>query len=347
MSSFQNGEAHIINYLERIIYSTIIESDFSRKAFKARNSILHNTCTLECSINDYKVIISNNQYNTRRKVRIMKRLFAVLVFLVLAVSACVAPTQEVVEDDTHDENTLDDVIEDTSEETDDDSASSTIVEIEETENVDADDPAVSTINEDLDEDATAVEDDFVPTTQEQKQLQALKDKANAIEMYEFTAHFDPDFTRPYTVKVFGDKARVETTATSLYDRANFYDTIYLDYSDRSAEAYCERTPTSCDDPNKRYDVDFDDYNIKTPIEWINDLPGDAEYLNSQQFDGRTGVGYGFMQDGKEIHVFIDEFFGVPLYVVEDVDGEDLRREYTFKGKDVMPTDVEHQEYNLE
>ena len=203
--------------------------------------------------------------------------------------------------------------------------------------------------EESEEEAEPEEEDekLTELDKNQQKLADLKKKVGELDTYRYTYRADPDFTRPIEVNIKDNRMRLRLSSTSKYDRANYFDTVYLDLGSKEAVAYCEDKHFTCEDANRKFEVGYEDYIITSPVDWAKLIPLDATFIESQSFTGRTGLGYEFDLDDITHRVWIDEFYGVALQVIEKPETDDkIKREFLFEGTDVSEEDVYHQEAGL-
>lgn len=150
----------------------------------------------------------------------------------------------------------------------------------------------------------------------------------------------------YTISIKGDKIKVEIPRDTIENPDYRYTTIYLDTQTGEAEAYCEdRDDFYCPDPNKPFDVDYNEYYKKTPYAWLEILrqADEAEVVAEETIDRRKVMKVIAIEDGLQTEYWIDNYYGMPLQIIVDGDKEEgfyYFREMAFNK--VKDTDVEHQ-----
>jgi len=126
----------------------------------------------------------------------------------------------------------------------------------------------------------------------------------------------------------------------------YIDNIYLDISSKDAKGHCERKVMRCSEPNKPVDVRFEKYNRKTPLDWIKSVTY-AEKVAEEQMQMRTVWKIQYEEDGKQIFMWVDEYYGVPA-MVRVVDNGAVNN-YVFEDisfNSVDDDDLEHQQITV-
>lgn len=150
----------------------------------------------------------------------------------------------------------------------------------------------------------------------------------------------------YTISIKGDKIKVEIPRDTIENPDYRYTTIYLDTESGDSVAYCEdRDDFYCPDPNKPFDIDYDEYYKKTPYAWLEKLrqADEADVVAEETIDKRKVMKVAAMDSGVQTEYWIDNYYGMPLQVIVDGNKEEgfyYFREMAFNK--VKDTDVEHQ-----
>lgn len=174
-----------------------------------------------------------------------------------------------------------------------------------------------------------------------------KKKANLGYSFYFTTTDNWELWRDkYFVK--GSEIKIKLYQVNLYDKKNYFDSVYMNSQQKTALGYCE-DPSSirCIDPNREFTLHYDDFIIKMPMEWINDVEmSNAVWIGSEQFDERMSHVIEYTRlGGLRVRVWIDSFSGIPVQVIvygEDL--EDVQERYGFRDLtvSVSSTQVRHQ-----
>ncbi|MBI1970952.1 hypothetical protein HYS47_04345 [Candidatus Woesearchaeota archaeon] len=178
-------------------------------------------------------------------------------------------------------------------------------------------------------------------------VERAKKKANLGYSFYFTTTDNWELWRDkYFIK--GDETKIKLYQVNLYDKKNYFNTVYMNSREKSAVGYCEDpSSTRCVDPNREFKLAYDDFTIKMPMDWINEIETTkAVWIGSEQVDERLShvVEYPKL-GGLRVRVWVDSFSGIPVQVVvygEDL--EDIRERYGFRDLtvSVSSTQVRHQ-----
>lgn len=145
----------------------------------------------------------------------------------------------------------------------------------------------------------------------------------------------------------GDKMKIDLYDINLYNKRNYFDMVYLDMNLKSGVAYCEdRRHQRCIDPEREFEISYEDFMIKTPKEWMLTIPTDAKVVSSETFDKRlTSVIEYIAADGVVVRVWADTFSGLPVQIIIYADEiENSLERYGFRDlsvNSVKAADVEH------
>ena len=146
----------------------------------------------------------------------------------------------------------------------------------------------------------------------------------------------------------GDKMKVKLFEVNFYNRQHYFDTVYLNMADKTGLAYCEnRDQVRCTDQNREFTVAYEDFVIKTPLEWIEEVPKDAKWTGTEQIDSRAADVIEYERgDGTTVRLKVDAYSGVPreVYIYRG-DVENVLEKYAFRDlaiNSVKNSDIEHQ-----
>lgn len=125
------------------------------------------------------------------------------------------------------------------------------------------------------------------------------------------------------------KMRVDLHEARNYMKGEWFDTVYMDLEAESAEGYCLRgNDVRCPNKSKVFEVDYPDFEIMTPSDWLSDVAADAAIEDSKTLEGRNAIEVSYTRDnGDPATIWIDEFYGMPMLV--ETDGS----EHTFQDID--------------
>ena len=119
-----------------------------------------------------------------------------------------------------------------------------------------------------------------------------------------------------------------------------YDTVYLNFTDGAASAYCE-DKIDCLDRNKPFNVSFDEYYLDPPSRWVEKIK-DAENLGSDTTSGRKSLILRYSEDDRVITVWLNEVFRLPNKVEVKSKSETKYYYFTYLDFDVKQEEVAHQ-----
>lgn len=195
------------------------------------------------------------------------------------------------------------------------------------------------------------DDVYVPPTPRQidpkvkSMLDKAKDKPNLGYSFYFTTTDNWELWRDrYFIK--GSNIKIQLYSVNLYDRDNYFDTVYLNMETKTAFGYCEGvTSGRCPNPDREFKLNYDEFIIKTPLDWLADLTY-AEWVGAEQFDERLAQMVEYKRiGGNTVRVWLDSFSGIPVQVVVYGDDlEDIRERYGFRDLtvSVASSQVRHQ-----
>jgi len=170
--------------------------------------------------------------------------------------------------------------------------------------------------------------------------QALFDKSTKVTSVQFNYVKSPDALPQSTFYITKDRIKVVLTSKTQFPPETFFDVVYLNRVTETATGYCENVITSgCPDRNKPYALEFKDYVVETPLEWIGKLTKAELTGKSKLIDGRTGKEVNFEINGNEGIMFVDSYFGLPLMISYQGDNYEFR---DLAINEVKFTDIEHQ-----
>ena len=156
-------------------------------------------------------------------------------------------------------------------------------------------------------------------------------KADNIRFNYFTS-LDPNVQNAYTVSRY--RMKIELINKATFSPTENYDTVYLDFRNQDASAYCERQSTNtCPDKDKKFDVSYNDYKIKTPYQWVDFIEEASLTGRSKQINGKTAKEVSFKAAGKDGTMWVDSFFGEPLEVYYDGVSYQFQNTYVNDAKD--------------
>ncbi len=148
--------------------------------------------------------------------------------------------------------------------------------------------------------------------------------------------------------IYKNRMKIDLYDVNLYNKRNYFDMVYLDMSAKAGVAYCEdRHHQRCVDPDRRFDIAYEDFIIKTPKDWMLGLPADARVLSSETIDERLATVIEYPNpDGTTTRLWVDTFSGLPMQVITyQGEVENTFERYGFRDlsvNSVLASNVEHQ-----
>ncbi len=119
------------------------------------------------------------------------------------------------------------------------------------------------------------------------------------------------FTQEYKIYVKGSKIKIVPPEIVNVKGGKFYNTIYIDAENKSAEAYCVGYSNCRLNTGKIADLNYDKAYIETPLDWLDKVT-EAERIDRRQVEGRN-ADYLQTNIGK---ITVESYYGF-LYRIED------------------------------
>ncbi len=135
----------------------------------------------------------------------------------------------------------------------------------------------------------------------------------------------------YFVK--GPKIKIKLYEPNQWNKRTYFDTVYLDTATQTAEAYCEsREKERCADATRKFSIEYADYKIALPGDWVLSLPYATQIVGGEQVEDRAAAVVEYSRaDGATVRISVDKFSGVPIMVqVYQGEIENLLERYLFK-----------------
>lgn len=176
-------------------------------------------------------------------------------------------------------------------------------------------------------------------------VQKARDKVESYSfLYQTSGNWDVIRDKYF---VYKNKMKIDLYNVNFYNKRNYFDMVYLDMSTKTGVAYCEdRRHERCVDPDRRFDIAYEDFVIKTPKEWMLGLPADAHAISSEMLDERltTVIEYA-SPDATATRLWVDTFSGLPIQVITyQGEIENTLERYGFRDlsvNSVLSSEVEH------
>jgi len=145
-----------------------------------------------------------------------------------------------------------------------------------------------------------------------------------------------------------NRVKIKLFEINFYNRKHYFDTVYLDMTQQTGYAYCEsRGQRRCSDPDREFLVEYSDFIIKTPMEWMREVPYNAAWVGTEQIDNRAADIIEYERnDGTTVRMKVDAYSGVPREIwVYQGSMENVVEKYAFRDfaiNAVKESDMDHQ-----
>jgi hypothetical protein len=143
---------------------------------------------------------------------------------------------------------------------------------------------------------------------------ALFDKAAKVNSLQFYYVESPNTMPESHYYMSKQKMKIELMTKAKFDVYTYYDTVYLDLVNKQGIGYCEERSGLCPDNNRIFDVNYSKYLIITPFEWLSRITWADTTGKSKLIDNRNAVEVSFKIKDNPGTMFMDSFFGIPMYV---------------------------------
>lgn len=163
-----------------------------------------------------------------------------------------------------------------------------------------------------------VEDERPPM---KRDIIKLLDKVHSVDRADENYYYlysDPiSGSEAYEFYVKGDKMRIDLFDPVEKSADWQFNTVYLDRSTKQAEGYCMKKNTvTCFNGQGPFDVDYDDYIRKTPLDWMKDIDY-LQYVGSEEVLGRQ-ITHATFEDGPfTTNISFDSFYGYPTKITRE------------------------------
>lgn len=173
------------------------------------------------------------------------------------------------------------------------------------------------------------------------ELKELIDKANnKVKTFTFTYGKPPLNTEinTYNIQLKNSQGQEEyLIRVDLYEYQptkiqDYWDTVYMNPSTKEAKIYC-LDKTTCqskevDKTNATEIVDYEKYMVKTPYDWIKEIPTNAKKVGPETLDSKSVTKFEFVKDGLTNYMWIDNTYGLPMQIViVNTDGTETKHMY--------------------
>jgi len=134
-----------------------------------------------------------------------------------------------------------------------------------------------------------------------------------LKSYEYD-YLQPDDTTNYNILVLGDKIKIVYPGLIKIKSTEYYDTMFLDTKEETAEAYCI-SESNCDEDigKKMENMDFDNVYLKLSVEWLDEIEW-AEVIDERIIEGRDSL----LLDTNIGEVILETYYAW-IYQIENED----------------------------
>jgi len=190
------------------------------------------------------------------------------------------------------------------------------------------------IEEELEEIVTEIEEVISDAAKE------ILDKFTKVTTLEFSYVESPAVVPEHFYFASAEKIKVKLKTKYSFSSNEYFDTVYLNLMEKTAVAYCENNNRAvCPDSDKEFDVDFNEFVIETPFDWMKKVKS-VELTGKEVFlQRKTTKEMSFDIDGQEGTMLVDAFFGLPLKITFGGKNYEFR-DVTVNGP--KAEDLEHQ-----
>ena len=143
------------------------------------------------------------------------------------------------------------------------------------------------------------------------EVKQLFDKSSKVKSiyYKYKGPETADFFHEFYIKGDKIKYRPGRDLKSL-DNPESYDVIYIDKALATAKSYCDAA--YCTVKGKKTDLNYNNFYIRTPMDWMNGLEK-ADRIGEEVIDDRKT----WKLDTERGQMWIDTFYGIPLKVISN------------------------------
>lgn len=147
------------------------------------------------------------------------------------------------------------------------------------------------------------------------EINELLSKADSkVRSYSFIYTFSSTKLSGSLFYVRGNKVKIKLKDVGIYNFEDYFDTAYLNLTNKSAIGYCENAQLeACRKGANEYTLNFDDYRIKLPTDWLAEMGAARDslhFLGRSILFERNAV---LLENGNTLY-WVDEFSGLPMRV---------------------------------
>jgi len=135
----------------------------------------------------------------------------------------------------------------------------------------------------------------------------------------------------YFIRLDHNKVKIELYEINRYKKETYYDSVFLDMDKQIARGYClDDRKARCDDTFREFKLNYGDWLVKFPHEWIEDIPSSAKVITSETLSQRKANVIAYEKNGKLHKIWIDVTFGLPMKVQIEKPEDTILEMYEFK-----------------
>jgi len=150
-----------------------------------------------------------------------------------------------------------------------------------------------------------------------------------VTSYSYLYALPPSDVSGSMIYIKGNKMKIALRETSVYGFQDYIDTIYVDFTAKTALGYCEDARIqACMNKSKKTVLDFNQYNIKTPYQWLKEIPVAKQFANVIVWDRNADVLEHIEGDTRYTY-WIDSFSGIPVKIIINTPGEHIINEFRY------------------
>jgi len=166
------------------------------------------------------------------------------------------------------------------------------------------------------------------------QIQKLIDKFNdKVKTYSYYHTYlgKEQKLHKYIVRLDHNMVKIELYEVNRYRKETYYDSVFLDLDKQIARGYClDDRKARCDDTFKEFKLNYGDWLVKFPHEWIAEIPTSAEVITSETIDQRKAKVIAYEKDGKLYKMWLDTSFGLPIKIQIEKPEDTVLEMYAFR-----------------
>jgi len=163
-----------------------------------------------------------------------------------------------------------------------------------------------------------------------EEIKAILDRVDEIvRSYSYLYALPPSEISGSMIYIKGNKMKITLKETSVYGFQDYIDTIYVDFVAKTASGYCEDARIqACANKSKKTVLDFNQYNIKTPYQWLKEIPVAKKVASVIVWDRNADV-LEHVEGDIRYTYWIDSFSGIPVKIIINGPGGHVINEFRY------------------